>query len=77
MGDLVVSVREEQCRSSLEDLGHLVDLGQDQGSRAAVLLPCSSGCTRAPGRSLIPMWGNSGNEAPGPVAEADKPARVS
>jgi hypothetical protein len=30
-----------------------------------------------PGRSLTPMWGNSGNEAPGPVAEADKPALFS
>lgn len=28
-------------------------------------------------RSLIPMWGNREDEAPGPVAEADKSARFS
>lgn len=77
MGDPVVSVREEQRRGDLEDIGHLAYLGHGQGSRAAVLLPRSLRCSRSPSRNLMRMCGRSRKEAPGPIAEEDEPARIS
>jgi hypothetical protein len=77
MDDPVVSVREEQRRGNIEDIGHLAYLGNGQGSRAAVLLPRSLRCFRSPSRNLMRMCGSSRKEAPGLIAEEDEPARIS